>query len=174
MVACIADADLLIILSDIDGFFDSHPAGNPDAKFIPEVLKITMEMESNSTTRGSGISSGGMYTKLAAARITMANGIPMIIANSSELYTTFSRLVMVEERYFARSRNNAVIFFIYPEIRFSRYTVLYTRNFRDVGSNLRLRTSINFNSIHFSFFQFVSAYFYSLSHSYLRSLRRAA
>jgi glutamate 5-kinase len=84
MVACIADADLLIILSDIDGFFDSNPAGNPDAKFIPEVLKITMEMESNSTTRGSGISSGGMYTKLAAARITMANGIPMIIANSSE------------------------------------------------------------------------------------------
>ncbi|MDR1917127.1 MAG: glutamate 5-kinase [Synergistaceae bacterium] len=83
MVACIADADLLIILSDIDGLYDSDPSLHENARLIPEVLRITEEMEKNSTTRGSSISSGGMYTKLAAARITMANGIPMIIANSS-------------------------------------------------------------------------------------------
>jgi glutamate 5-kinase len=84
MVACIADADLLIILSDIDGLFDSNPRENENARLLPEVLRITEEMESSSTTRGSAASSGGMYTKLAAARITMANGIPMIIANSAE------------------------------------------------------------------------------------------
>jgi glutamate 5-kinase len=84
MVACIADADVLIILSDIDGLYDANPAERADARLISEVLKITEEMEAGSTTRGSSISSGGMYTKLAAARITMANGIPMVIANSSE------------------------------------------------------------------------------------------
>lgn len=84
MVACSADADLLIILSDIDGLYNSNPRADPDAELIPVVTEITAEMERNSHTKGSGISSGGMFTKLAAARVTMANGIPMIIANSSE------------------------------------------------------------------------------------------
>lgn len=84
MVACSTDADLLIILSDIDGLYDFNPRENPAAKLIPEVSEITVAMEMSSHTRGTSISSGGMYTKLAAARITMANGIPMIIANSGE------------------------------------------------------------------------------------------
>lgn len=84
MVASAAAADLLIILSDIDGFYDSNPRENEDARLIPVISEITADMERNSHTKGSSISSGGMFTKLAAARITMANGIPMIIANSAD------------------------------------------------------------------------------------------
>lgn len=84
MVACNAGADLLMILSDIDGLYDADPRRNPDARLIPKVSVVTEAMEANSTTRGSSMSSGGMATKLAAARITMANGIPMVIASSDE------------------------------------------------------------------------------------------
>lgn len=84
MVACSIGADLLIILSDIDGLYSSNPRENSDAKLIHEVRRITAEMENSSPAKGSSISSGGIRTKLAAARIAMANGIPMIIANSFE------------------------------------------------------------------------------------------
>ena len=84
MVACNSEANLLIILSDIDGLYDADPRRNPDARLIPEVAAITEAMEANSTTKGSSMSSGGMATKLAAARITMSNGIPMVIASSDE------------------------------------------------------------------------------------------
>ncbi|MDR3254167.1 MAG: glutamate 5-kinase [Synergistaceae bacterium] len=96
MVACIAGADLLIILSDIDGLYNVDPVKNKDAELISEVRRITDEMEANSTTKGNSISSGGMYTKLAAARITMANGIPMIIANGAE-ENILSRLLAGEK-----------------------------------------------------------------------------
>ena len=84
MVACNVDADLLIILSDIDGFYDSDPRKNKSARLISEVSEITASMNENSKTKGSSLSSGGMLTKLSAARLTMANGIPMVIANSGE------------------------------------------------------------------------------------------
>lgn len=84
MMACCAAADLLIILSDISGLYDRDPRRNPDAKLIREVSSVTQEMEANSVTRGSSMSSGGMATKLTAARMTMANGIPMVIASSEE------------------------------------------------------------------------------------------
>jgi len=81
LVASIVDADLLIILSDVDGLYDSDPRVNKDARFQTEVDEITPMMEENSKNRGSSFSSGGMLTKLKAARICMAAGIPMIIAN---------------------------------------------------------------------------------------------
>ena len=84
MVACNADADLLIILSDIDGLYDSDPRGNPNAALIREVTEITESMVENSKNKGSGMSSGGMLTKLSAARMTMGNGIPLVIASSDE------------------------------------------------------------------------------------------
>ena len=84
MVACNAGADLLLILSNIDGLYDADPRRNPGARLIPEVFAVTETMEANSTTRGSSMSSGGMATKLAAARMTMSNGIPMVIASSDE------------------------------------------------------------------------------------------
>ena len=84
MVACNVDADLLIILSDIDGLYDSDPRKNKSARLISEVSEITAEMRENSKAKGSALSSGGMLTKLSAARMTMANGIPMVIAGSDE------------------------------------------------------------------------------------------
>jgi glutamate 5-kinase len=82
LVASIVDADLLIILSDVDGLYDSDPRVNKEARLQTEVDEITPMMEENSKNRGSSFSSGGMLTKLKAARICMAAGIPMVIANS--------------------------------------------------------------------------------------------
>ena len=81
LVASIVDADLLIILSDVDGLYDSDPRVNKEACLQVEVDEITPVMEENSKNRGSSFSSGGMLTKLKAARICMAAGIPMVIAN---------------------------------------------------------------------------------------------
>ncbi len=84
MVAGVVDADLLILLSDVDGLYDQDPREHPEAKLIEEVTGITEQMEANSANRGTVFSSGGMLTKLKAARICMNEGIPMIIANSDE------------------------------------------------------------------------------------------
>ncbi|NMC26705.1 MAG: glutamate 5-kinase [Syntrophomonadaceae bacterium] len=84
VVAGIVDADLLIILSDVDGFYDMDPRVHPEARLCSEIHEITEEMEHNSTNRGIAFSSGGMYTKLKGGQICMAAGIPMIIANSKE------------------------------------------------------------------------------------------
>lgn len=85
LVAGIVDADLLIILSDVDGLYDCDPRVNPKACLQNEVYEITPAMEENSTNRGSSFSSGGMLTKLRAAHICMTTGIPMIIANGKEV-----------------------------------------------------------------------------------------
>lgn len=84
LVAGIVDADLLIILSDVDGLYDCDPREYPEACLQNEVYEITPEMEENSTNRGSSFSSGGMLTKLKAAHISMTAGVSMIIANGSE------------------------------------------------------------------------------------------
>lgn len=80
MVACIAEANLAIILSDIDGLYDADPRIHANARIIPEVREITPKMLENSRSKGSALSSGGMFTKLAAANMTMKAGIPMVIA----------------------------------------------------------------------------------------------
>lgn len=84
LVAAIVDADLLLILSDVDGLYDSDPHKNKEACLKDRVLEITASMEENSTSRGSSFSSGGMFTKLRAAKVCMAAGVPMIIANSDK------------------------------------------------------------------------------------------
>lgn len=84
MVASLVDADVTLILSDIDGLYDDNPRTNPDARIIPEVREITDAMFEHSHGRGSRNASGGMYTKLQAARICMAAGIPMVIAKNDE------------------------------------------------------------------------------------------
>jgi glutamate 5-kinase len=84
MVSCLIDADLLIILSDIDGLFSDDPRINPEAHLLPVVEEVSQELLAHSRTKGSKHSSGGMFTKLAAARIVMTSGIPMIIANNKE------------------------------------------------------------------------------------------
>lgn len=76
------EADLLVILSDIDGLFDANPKEHPDAKLIPIVEEITPELESFAcgTIEGSG-GRGGMKTKLEAAKVVTRSGGKVIIAN---------------------------------------------------------------------------------------------
>ena len=76
-------ADLLIVLSDIDGLFTADPRHDPDAKLIPEVHEITPEMKSGAGGGGSALSTGGMATKLVAADICMQAGTDMVILNGS-------------------------------------------------------------------------------------------
>jgi glutamate 5-kinase len=84
LVAGIVNADLLLILSDVDGLYDCDPRTNKEAVLQHQVSEITSDMEDKSTSRGSSFSSGGMFTKLKAAQVCMAAGVPMVIANSDE------------------------------------------------------------------------------------------
>ena len=83
MVASKVEAELLILLSDIDGLYNKNPKKNEDAKLISTVEKITPEIESygGSPTSTKGV--GGMRTKIEAAKITSMAGCHMVIANSA-------------------------------------------------------------------------------------------
>lgn len=85
IVAGLCGADLLILLSDIDGLYDADPRKNPGAKLIHRVEKITPEIESLASGGGTLWGTGGMTTKLAAARIAQGHGIDMVIANSENI-----------------------------------------------------------------------------------------
>jgi glutamate 5-kinase len=81
-VAQMVQCDLLIILSDVDGLYTGHPAKDPEARHMPYVEAITEEVESWATgASAAGIGSGGMRTKIAAARIASAFGCTTIIAS---------------------------------------------------------------------------------------------
>jgi len=80
-VATMASADLLILLSDIDGLYDAPPAQNPDAKLIPVVETVTSEIEAMAGAAGSELSRGGMRTKIEAAKIATTGGTHMLIAS---------------------------------------------------------------------------------------------
>jgi len=83
-VACLAKADLLVILSDIDGLYDSDPRNNPDARLIEEVEEITPQIEALAGGAGSARGTGGMVTKILAAKTANAAGIDMLINNGSD------------------------------------------------------------------------------------------
>ena len=86
IVATLVDADLLILLSDIDGLYTDDPRTNPDAEFIRQVDALdeeTMQMGKGST--GSSVGTGGMNTKMVAAKIATKSGIDMLIANSKDI-----------------------------------------------------------------------------------------
>ncbi len=80
-VAIACDADIIINLSDIDGLYDKDPRKNNDAKLISRVEKITDEVVSYAGGAGTERGTGGMLTKINAAKIATENGIPMIILN---------------------------------------------------------------------------------------------
>ena len=80
LVASLIEADLCIIMSDIDGLYDANPAKDPDARLIERVDAITPEIMGVAGGSGSAVGSGGMVTKIKAARVLMAAGIPMVIA----------------------------------------------------------------------------------------------
>ena len=84
IVSVLIDADLLIILSDIDGFYDSNPKENPNAKLIKQIDEITEEIEACAGGAGSSLGTGGMATKIAAARKATDAGVNMVLANGEE------------------------------------------------------------------------------------------
>ena len=84
IVTALTGADLLILLSDIDGLYTDDPHKNPDAKFIDRVDSLTDELLSMGTT-GSDIGTGGMETKLTAAKIATYSGADMVIANGKDV-----------------------------------------------------------------------------------------
>lgn len=81
LVACLVDADLMVILSDIDGLYDANPGTCPDARLVTDVTKITRDVMDAAGGAGSVAGSGGMITKIRAARVLMAASIPMVIVN---------------------------------------------------------------------------------------------
>jgi glutamate 5-kinase len=83
-VASICDADLLIILSDVNGLYDKNPSSHPDAKLISYVPEFTRHLFEMAGGAGTARGTGGMLTKIRAAEICAHSGIDMIIANSSE------------------------------------------------------------------------------------------
>ncbi|WP_405383459.1 glutamate 5-kinase [Phascolarctobacterium sp.] len=84
LVAGIVDADLVIILSDIDGLYTANPATNPDAKLVTLVPEITPEIEASAGGVGSSRGTGGMATKIQAAKAATSSGIQLVIASGTE------------------------------------------------------------------------------------------
>ncbi|MCR4675234.1 MAG: glutamate 5-kinase [Lachnospiraceae bacterium] len=86
VVTSLVHADLLILLSDIDGLYTDDPKKNEDATLVPYVDKIDDKLKAMaSETPGSSIGTGGMTTKIRAAQITTASGADMIIANGADV-----------------------------------------------------------------------------------------
>ncbi|WP_078411576.1 glutamate 5-kinase [Priestia abyssalis] len=81
-VAGLVDADLLIILSDIDGLYNADPRKNPDAKLLEHVHAITHEIEQAAGESGSSVGTGGMKSKIDAVKIAMASGIPAFLGRA--------------------------------------------------------------------------------------------
>jgi glutamate 5-kinase len=92
VVADLVGADVLIILTDIDGLYDGNPRTNPDAKRIPYVAEITPEIEALAGEPGTSRGTGGMATKVSAAKFANERGIDCCVmsgANPKDLYTLF-------------------------------------------------------------------------------------
>ncbi len=84
IVACTVKAGLLVLLSDIEGLYTADPRKDPSATLIPVVEKVTAEVEALGGGVGSGLGTGGMATKLRAAKLVTAAGCDMIIANGEK------------------------------------------------------------------------------------------
>jgi glutamate 5-kinase len=80
-VATMTSADLLVLLSDINGLYDAPPNDNPNAKLIPVVERITAKIEAMAGSAGSELSRGGMLTKIEAAKIATTAGTHMVIGS---------------------------------------------------------------------------------------------
>lgn len=84
IVSVCIQADMLVLLSDIDGLYTEDPHKDLDAKLIHVVEKLTEEMERHAGGAGTALGTGGMRTKINAAKLVCANGIDMVITNGSE------------------------------------------------------------------------------------------
>jgi len=84
MVANLVDADLLLILTDIAGLYTADPRRNPDARLIPQVDRVDSEIERLVTATAGKLGTGGMITKIEAAKLATASGVTVIIADGRE------------------------------------------------------------------------------------------
>lgn len=84
-VAAMISADTLVLLSDIDGLYTADPRKDKSARLIGEVTEVTAEIEAMAGAAPTGYSSGGMITKIAAARIAMSAGCRMVIASGKKM-----------------------------------------------------------------------------------------
>ena len=84
MAANLIDADLLLILTDIAGLYTADPHRNPDARLIPRVDRIDSEIEHLATDTADNLGTGGMITKIEAAKLATASGVTVIIADGRE------------------------------------------------------------------------------------------
>ena len=96
LVAGIVDADLVIILSDVDGLYTANPQTHPDAVVVPEVVEITPEIEASAGGVGSARGTGGMATKIQAAKAATSSGIHLVIASGTEK-NAITRVLQGEE-----------------------------------------------------------------------------
>ncbi len=106
-VATMMGADLLILLSDIDGLYTAPPHKNPDAEFLPLVEAITPQIEAMAGAAASELSRGGMKTKLDAGKIANAAGTAMIITSGTRL-SPLMAIERGERATFFRPSNNPV------------------------------------------------------------------
>ncbi|MDU4961917.1 MAG: glutamate 5-kinase [Sporomusaceae bacterium] len=83
MVASIVEADLLVILSDVEGVYTANPQTDPDAVLIPEISDITLDVEALAGGAGTARGTGGMHTKVQAAKIAVNSGVVMVIASGA-------------------------------------------------------------------------------------------
>lgn len=89
IVATLVKADLLVLLSDIEGLYTADPRKDPNAKLIPLVEEITPDILALAGGAGSNMGTGGMATKLRAAQIVMEAGIDMVITNGEHPETLY-------------------------------------------------------------------------------------
>ncbi|MEE2699550.1 MAG: glutamate 5-kinase [Pseudomonadota bacterium] len=85
-VAAMISADILVLLSDIDGLYSADPRTNSNATFVPEVTEITAKIEGMAGAAPLGDSRGGMVTKLSAAKVCLNNGCRMVIMDGKAPY----------------------------------------------------------------------------------------
>ena len=85
-VAAMIGADTLVLLSNVDGLYTADPLTDKDARLIPEVHDVTPEIEALAGAVATGYGSGGMVTKLAAAKVALGAGCRMVIADGSALH----------------------------------------------------------------------------------------
>lgn len=83
-VAAMVHADLLVLLTDIDGLYSDDPRKNPEAKRIEVIPEITKEIEALAGSAGSSLGTGGMRSKISAGKIAVASGVPMLITHSAK------------------------------------------------------------------------------------------
>ncbi|MGN0735541.1 MAG: glutamate 5-kinase [Anaerovoracaceae bacterium] len=109
VVAREVDADLYIILSDIDGLYTADPNKNPDARLIPLVSEITEELKVAAGGSSGSLGTGGMVTKLEAAEIATSAGCDMIIANGRDPYILYDIMdgTPVGTRFASRRKDTA-------------------------------------------------------------------